>query len=417
MTEDSALLAAVLAHPDEDTPRLVLADWFDEHDEPMLAQALREEPQLVPFLAALTRWDRAPARQTSVYQDGEVRPAWRTLPAAQLLVRYRHLFPVPPDAPVHFDPDAKPPRQVDDPIDSSSFLWAWQYARQRQIRQGREQAARDADRWADSLPRFDPCPPITAEFEWQSCVLHELAIRGRDVSTIPGAVAHAAEMDNRRHPLAWLPRHLVRVESELQHCLPRFFPGGYGGGGLRTPPEPLRGPAEVPVDAPAVTGTVEPPSDSPALDAVRGWAEESNGEFEARVFSLDRPVEPDSVGRGWFARLPADSVVGVEAPPARLSRCSAPDALAHLFMAAQSGGAYGRQEWGAYGRLHAWQSFGWLAGCEGAADAHWIASEAEKCLWLTFGGTDWFLAIVDMGLICIRPDRRSVALLAATDTD
>src|SRR5947209_836949 len=31
MTEDAALLAAIAAHPDEDTPRLAYADWLDEH--------------------------------------------------------------------------------------------------------------------------------------------------------------------------------------------------------------------------------------------------------------------------------------------------------------------------------------------------------------------------------------------------
>lgn len=29
--DEHALLAAIIAHPDEDTPRLVYADWLDEH--------------------------------------------------------------------------------------------------------------------------------------------------------------------------------------------------------------------------------------------------------------------------------------------------------------------------------------------------------------------------------------------------
>src|SRR5262245_8993000 len=31
MTEQAALLAAIAANPDDDTPRLVYADWLDEH--------------------------------------------------------------------------------------------------------------------------------------------------------------------------------------------------------------------------------------------------------------------------------------------------------------------------------------------------------------------------------------------------
>lgn len=37
MTDRDALVAAVLANPAEDTPRLVYADWLDDHDEPELA--------------------------------------------------------------------------------------------------------------------------------------------------------------------------------------------------------------------------------------------------------------------------------------------------------------------------------------------------------------------------------------------
>ena len=41
MNEGEALLAAILASPDDDTPRLVYADWLDEHDEPERAEFIR----------------------------------------------------------------------------------------------------------------------------------------------------------------------------------------------------------------------------------------------------------------------------------------------------------------------------------------------------------------------------------------
>ncbi|MBY0456099.1 MAG: TIGR02996 domain-containing protein, partial [Gemmataceae bacterium] len=31
MTDHDALLSAIIDQPDEDTPRLVFADWLDEH--------------------------------------------------------------------------------------------------------------------------------------------------------------------------------------------------------------------------------------------------------------------------------------------------------------------------------------------------------------------------------------------------
>lgn len=41
MTEEDALLTAIAANPDEDTPRLAYADWLDEHDRPTRAELIR----------------------------------------------------------------------------------------------------------------------------------------------------------------------------------------------------------------------------------------------------------------------------------------------------------------------------------------------------------------------------------------
>jgi uncharacterized protein (TIGR02996 family) len=41
MSDEAALLAAIQAHPDEDTPRLMYADWLDEHGQPERAEFIR----------------------------------------------------------------------------------------------------------------------------------------------------------------------------------------------------------------------------------------------------------------------------------------------------------------------------------------------------------------------------------------
>jgi uncharacterized protein (TIGR02996 family) len=41
MTDEDALLAAIIADPDDDLPRLVYADWLDEHDQPDRAEFIR----------------------------------------------------------------------------------------------------------------------------------------------------------------------------------------------------------------------------------------------------------------------------------------------------------------------------------------------------------------------------------------
>ena len=63
MTNDAdALLKFVLAAPDDDAPRLVFADWLDEHGDPDRAAFIRAQvvrisrlAQLVLVLGRLTR--------------------------------------------------------------------------------------------------------------------------------------------------------------------------------------------------------------------------------------------------------------------------------------------------------------------------------------------------------------------------
>ncbi|MBM3981374.1 MAG: TIGR02996 domain-containing protein [Planctomycetes bacterium] len=46
MSDRDALLAAILANPDEDTPRLMYADWLDEHGDPARAEFVRVQCEL-----------------------------------------------------------------------------------------------------------------------------------------------------------------------------------------------------------------------------------------------------------------------------------------------------------------------------------------------------------------------------------
>ncbi|QJW95334.1 TIGR02996 domain-containing protein [Frigoriglobus tundricola] len=46
MTDETALLRVIAAHPDEDTPRLAYADWFEEHGNPDRAAFIRGQIEL-----------------------------------------------------------------------------------------------------------------------------------------------------------------------------------------------------------------------------------------------------------------------------------------------------------------------------------------------------------------------------------
>jgi uncharacterized protein (TIGR02996 family) len=46
MTDETALLAAIRATPDDDSPRLIYADWLDEHNQPERAEFIRVQCEL-----------------------------------------------------------------------------------------------------------------------------------------------------------------------------------------------------------------------------------------------------------------------------------------------------------------------------------------------------------------------------------
>jgi uncharacterized protein (TIGR02996 family) len=46
MSDEDALLSAIIANPDEDTPRLVYADWLDENGQPERAEFIRVQIEL-----------------------------------------------------------------------------------------------------------------------------------------------------------------------------------------------------------------------------------------------------------------------------------------------------------------------------------------------------------------------------------
>ena len=243
-----------------------------------------------------------------------------------------------------------------------------------------------------------------ANEELRACVVQEVVLRG-------GAVRHPW-VDSphwRRHPLAWLPRTLTPIEDR---------PGmpAYNMRGGSSPVSSLTVPSAHgggPVPAARETTT---DSDATAISsAVANWAERSNGRIEARTFALDADLEPAAVG-GTLRTLGLESYQDPKSGP---GPCTAKQAWQVLFTAASSGGAYNAGEYGAYGRLLAWRSVAALSGAPEAASAAEVEALANGCSWHSFAlTTDWFDDVAwDIGLAVVSPDRRRLAVLAATDTD
>jgi uncharacterized protein (TIGR02996 family) len=66
--EERALLAAIIAHPDEDTPRLMYADWLQEHDRPERAEFIRLSIRLANLRHGDPKFETDEARLLEQFQ-------------------------------------------------------------------------------------------------------------------------------------------------------------------------------------------------------------------------------------------------------------------------------------------------------------------------------------------------------------
>ncbi|MER5177208.1 DUF6183 family protein [Streptomyces sp. NPDC002896] len=253
--------------------------------------------------------------------------------------------------------------------------------------------------------------------ELRACLVHELVLRGVAVAETPGIAEWATSPHWSHHPLGRLPLTLSDVEEHP--ALPSYSVRGsscsmpYG-------PSESRGMAVVPgARVPPAAETTTEAGAAAMAKAVANWVDESNGRIEARVFALAEPVDTDSVP-STLAALGLECLNGM-GRKSRISVSVCPPAQAWrvLFAAASTGGAYNSGCHGAYGRLAAWQSLAGLSGAAESASAGEVEARVRGCVWYGFDAdTKWFERVAwDIGLAAVDPDRRRLAVLAATDTD
>ncbi|WP_067416733.1 DUF6183 family protein [Streptomyces sampsonii] len=257
-----------------------------------------------------------------------------------------------------------------------------------------------------------------ASEELRACLVHELVLRGVAVDEEPGIARWARSPHWRYHPLGWLP--LTRSGMEDGADLPSYSLRGSSHAMPYGPSEgvPYRGTGRARV--PSAAEVTTPQLAAALSSAVANWAEESNGVVEARVFDLAGPPADEAVP-ATLLTLGLESLAGVGRKKAALSVSACPPGQAWrvLFAAASTGGAYNSGSHGAYGRLAAWQSLAALAGVADGAGSAEIEAWAAECAWFGFDArTNWFEQVAwDIGLAALAPDRRRLAVLAATDTD
>jgi uncharacterized protein (TIGR02996 family) len=84
MTDRDALLSAIVANPDEDTPRLVFADWLDEHgtaDDRLRARFIRVQVEMTRLEERHPRWRKLYSEERRLRKDLTLRGV---LPTAHL---------------------------------------------------------------------------------------------------------------------------------------------------------------------------------------------------------------------------------------------------------------------------------------------------------------------------------------------
>src|SRR5690242_17712150 len=81
MSDRAALLAAICANPDEDTPRLVYADWLEENGQAKRAAVIRKQIEYHRLATADTATNAAERFLSYQYLDATERVKWAKVDA------------------------------------------------------------------------------------------------------------------------------------------------------------------------------------------------------------------------------------------------------------------------------------------------------------------------------------------------
>jgi hypothetical protein len=132
---------------------------------------------------------------------------------------------------------------------------------------------------------------------------------------------------------------------------------------------------------------------------------------------VDVGIGTSAPGKWLLRALPLACLEGAAA--LRAERTGPEAVWGALFAAAANGGAYSSGLGAAYGRRAAWTSFAALVDAPADATPAQVDEHAGACTFLMFGaaGGWWNDVAWDIGALAVRDGGKSVAVLAATDTD
>lgn len=262
--------------------------------------------------------------------------------------------------------------------------------------------------------------------ELMSLLIHEIILHDVNVLSLPPVSVLHSKMRARFHPLAWLPMFLTELEDVLlaylpdvdspdNFVLPPFAPG------IPPPPPPppvVQPPLPLPLPParptiPAIKETTRAYIAERMRVAVANWYN-----MEARTFALEPPPAVEPLTPRLLLALGLESLERAWEIDVRLTPATPNHILARLFAVAATGGPHEGYQ-GAYGRLHAWQSMGALAGAAHDEPISRVIEQVKASRWYYFeANTEWFYQVGwDIGIAVLRPGGETLAVLAATATD
>ncbi|SDY28065.1 hypothetical protein SAMN05421504_10520 [Amycolatopsis xylanica] len=251
-----------------------------------------------------------------------------------------------------------------------------------------------------------------ANAELYACLLQEMVTRGIDPGEVGEDLRHELN-----HPLAALPLRLDSSERDFDLQDYDIRGGGsYSADYFLTKAEEK---AVLTAGSPQVATRITASGQRERMtSAVRGWLERSNGRAEAEVFEFAYPIG-DIFGASTLAGLPLESLRGLEPDGLVFRTATFDEVVTTLFCAAANGGSYSSARGGAYGRAALWESVAALAGADPDEPVEEVAALAGRLRWWRFQAvTPWFEQdIPEFGFAALRVDERTLAVLAATDTD
>jgi predicted outer membrane repeat protein len=248
-------------------------------------------------------------------------------------------------------------------------------------------------------------------------LIQHLVIRGVDCENLPAiaqVTAQISRAEYREQELLWLPFKKMNIEDELVDLATMSFPD------LFFNTQGMNRIAPASFSSEHLPAYVEIKDDDMLLRicrTVEHWARGTDQRHEARIFSFDIPLAAESVTPPLIQSLGLDclqNATNVELRPATPNHI-----VEVLFFLAFAGGFTSLTIGLSERRIRTWQSLSGLVGASKECSVEEIERLCMDSLWFEFRAfSDWYNNdFWDVGILVVRPDRHSIAILTATFTD